>query len=241
MTAEFTVAHGAVVRGPRSEKRLSLLFTGGDFGEGTHVVLDALARHRVRGSFYFTGDYLRNAANRSAIERAIAERHVLGPHSDAHLLYAPWEDRNKTLVTRDQFASDLQANVDALSRFGVPCDDMRWWIPPYEWYNEEIARWSREAGHPLFCFTPGTLSHTDYTEDDAKNYRSNDTIWNSIFDFEKSQPDGLNGFLLLTHVGAGAKRTEKFFNRLDGMIEHLKALGYGFASVPEMLEGTPQG
>lgn len=237
--SDYTMAHGAVVRGPRNAKRLSLLFTGGDFAEGTHVVLDALSKHRVRGSFYFTGGYLREPANRSAIDRAIAERHVLGPHGDAHLLYAPWEDRNKTLVSREVFLRDLEANVSALSLFGVNCEDMRWWIPPYEWYNAEIAGWSRDAGHPMFCFTPGTLSHADYTEDDAKNYRSNDAIWNSIFDFEKSQPDGLNGFLLLTHVGAGAKRTEKFFDRLDAMIARLKELGYGFASVPELLEQAP--
>jgi peptidoglycan/xylan/chitin deacetylase (PgdA/CDA1 family) len=236
----FTFSHGAVIRGRRTEKRMSLLFTGGDFGEGTHVVLDALARHGVRGSFYFTGDYLRAESNRTAIERAVAEGHVLGPHSDAHLLYAPWDDREKTLVTQEQFTADLRANTDALSRFGVVCEDMKWWIPPYEWYNAEIARWSREAGHRLFCFTPGTLSHADYTPDDAKNFRSNEVIWNSILEFEATKEDGLNGFLMLVHVGAGPGRTEKFFDRLDELITVLKERGYAFASVPELLEGAPE-
>ncbi|MDK2972906.1 MAG: hypothetical protein PWP23_2661 [Candidatus Sumerlaeota bacterium] len=240
MAGKYTFSHGGVIRGPRNEKRLSLLFTGGDFGEGTHVVLDALAKHGVTGSFYFTGGYLRAEAHRSAIERAIAEGHILGPHSDAHLLYCPWDDREKTLVTREAFIADLRANTSALSRMGVVCEDMIWWIPPYEWYNAEIAQWSREAGHRLFCFTPGTLSHTDYTPDDAKNYRSNDTIWNSIFDYEKTEADGLNGFLLLTHVGAGDGRTEKFFNRLDAMITRLKELGYSFASVPQLLADAPE-
>ncbi len=238
MDPRFSYAHGGVVRGPRGEKRLALVFTGGDFGEGTGVVLDTLAEHGVRGSFYLTGGYLRAAANRDAIVRAVAEGHVLGPHSDEHLLYCPWDDRAKTLVTREQFLRDLEANTRLLSEFGVPAETMRWWIPPYEWYNEDIVRWSKEAGHRLFCFTPGTLSHTDYTEDDAPNWRSNETIWSSIATHEEREPDGLSGFLLLTHVGAGPRRTEKFFDRLGALIDFLKDRGYSFATVPELLAGA---
>ncbi len=235
MTEKLTDTHGAVIRGPRDAKRLSLVFTGGDFGEGMHTILDTLAEHGVKGSFYLTGGFLRDFANRAAIERAATEGHVLGPHSDRHLLYCPWDDRAKTLVSQDVFTKDLEANTRSLADFGVPPDAMRWWIPPYEWYNEDIARWSEEAGHRLFCFTPGTLSHTDYTEDSARNHRSNDTIWDSIIEFEKHELDGLNGFLLLVHVGTGPGRSEKFFNRLSDLITHLEECGYGFMSVPELL------
>lgn len=231
----LTYQHGAVIRGPLTEKRMALLFTGGDYGEGFSTVLDTLARHRIAGSFYFTGDFLRAESNHANIRRALAEGHTLGPHSDKHLLYCPWDAREKTLVSRKDFEGDLQENVRLLTEFGVQPDAMRWWIPPYEWYNEEIARWSLEAGHPLFCFTPGTLSHADYTEDDAPNYRSNEVIWNSIVEYERQEHDGMNGFLLLIHVGAGSKRTEKFFDRLDDLIAHLKSRGYSFASVPELL------
>ena len=230
-----TMSHGAVIRGPRDEKRLAILFTGGDFGEGFTSVLDTLEQEKVPGSFYFTGDFLRNEANLAALRRAIAEGHIIGPHSDAHLLYCPWEDRARTLVTREEFTADLLANTRRLAELGVSAEAMRWWIPPYEWYNEEIAQWSTEVAHRLFCFTPGTLSHADYTEDAAPNYRSNEVIWNSIVDFEAREPDGLNGFLLLIHVGAGPRRTEKFFTRLGALITHLKKRGYSFASVPELL------
>jgi peptidoglycan/xylan/chitin deacetylase (PgdA/CDA1 family) len=235
----FTWAHGGVIRGKRDEKVLSLVFTGGDFGEGTGAVLDALEKHRVPGSFYFTGDYLAKPEHGPHLERMLASGHVIGPHGHAHLLYCPWEDREKTLVTREEFASDLRRNVETLSRLGVNCESMLWWIPPYEWYNAEIARWSEEVGHRVFNFTPGTLSHADYTEDEAKNYRSNQVIWDSIFAYEAGQPDGLNGFMLLTHVGAGPRRTEKFFDRLDEMITKLRDLGYSFSSIPVLLSGAP--
>jgi peptidoglycan/xylan/chitin deacetylase (PgdA/CDA1 family) len=237
--AGFTWSYGGVIRGRRDEKRMALMFTGGHFGEGAGTVLDTLEKHGVKGSFYFTGDFIQQEEHLPHIERMITSGHVVGPHGYAHLLYCPWDDRDKTLVTREEFAEDLKKNVLELSKLGVSCESMVWWIPPYEWYNNDISRWSDEEGHRLFNFTPGTLSHADYTEDDAKNYRSNQVIWDSIFKYEEKEPDGFNGFIMLIHIGAGPRRTEKFFDRLDELITELKRRGYSFATVPELLKDTP--
>lgn len=236
---QFTWSHGGVIRAPRDRKRLSLIFTGGHFGEGIEVVLDALARRKAPGSFFFTGDFLHDPKHVAAIHRLVADGHYLGPHGHAHLLYCPWEDRSKTLVRKEEFTTDLHRNMDELQPFGFPREKMTWWIPPYEWYNDEISAWSVEAGIRLFNFSPGTLSHTDYTEDDAKNFRSSQVIYHSILDYEKREADGLNGFLLLTHVGAGAKRTDKFFLQLEALLVELEARGYTFERVDEILADAP--
>lgn len=131
--------------------------------------------------------------------------------------------------------ADLRRNRDELAALGVPREKMTWWIPPFEWYNEEISRWSAEENIRLFCFTPGTLSHADYTEESAPTYRSSETIYRSILAWEEKEEDGLNGFLLLTHVGAGDGRSDKFFRRLPELIRELKARGYGFRRVDELL------
>src|SRR5690606_632481 len=96
------------------------------------------------------------------------------------------------------------------------------------------AGWAREEGFPLFNFTPGTLSHTDYTETVAANYRSSQTIFDSIVSYLEKDPDGLNGFFLLSHVGAGEGRPDKFFRRLPELIGLLRGNGYGLARVDEM-------
>ncbi|MCC5874617.1 MAG: polysaccharide deacetylase family protein [Candidatus Sumerlaeia bacterium] len=237
----YTFNHGAVIRAPLGRRQLSLVFTGGHFGEGFETVLDTLGKHGVPGSFYFTGDFLANADHIDLLRRALFDGHVVGPHSHAHPLYCPWEDRTKTLITREDFLSDLERNLTDLRSLGVPEQHLKWWIPPYEWYNDEIAGWAREAGHPLFSFTPGTLSNADYTEDDAKNYRPNQLIWDSIVAHEVETPDGLNGFLLLTHVGAGPRRTEKFFERLDDLIVLLLSKGYQFSSIVDILKDCGDG
>jgi peptidoglycan/xylan/chitin deacetylase (PgdA/CDA1 family) len=232
---EFAWSHGGVIRGRRARKEMALVFTGGDFGEGSEAILDILRDREVPGSFFFTGAYLGRPEHRELVRRAVGEGHYVGPHSHEHLLYCPWEDREKTLVTREVFGEDLRRNVEDLATLGVPREQVTWWIPPYEWYNAEISRWSAEEGFRLFSFTPGTLSHADYTEENAKNYRSSDVIFASIFDYEEREPDGLNGFLLLSHVGAGDGRPDKFFRRLPEVIDRLRGRGYRLRRVDELL------
>src|SRR5688572_33239701 len=92
---QWTYVEGGVTRGDTSKKQLALVFTGGDFGEGTGHVLDTLAAANVKASFFFTGDYLRKPQHQDYLARIVDEGHYLGPHSDAHPLYCPWEDRSK--------------------------------------------------------------------------------------------------------------------------------------------------
>jgi len=45
----------------------------------------------------------------------------------------------------------------------------------------------------------------------------------------------LNGFILLMHIGAGRDRADKFYTRLPALIKYLKAKGYHFQRVDQLL------
>lgn len=79
----------------------------------------------------------------------------------------------------------------------------------------------------------GTKSNADYTTPDMKNYRTTDEIYSSIMQLEESK--GLNGFILLLHIGTDAKRTDKFYYKLNNLILVLKQKGYSFKKVDELL------
>src|SRR2546421_6193456 len=49
---------GGIVRGPTSARRIAFVFTGHEFAEGGETILGELARHKGKGSFFFTGDFL---------------------------------------------------------------------------------------------------------------------------------------------------------------------------------------
>lgn len=236
-TAALTYDRGAIVRGPRDQRRIALIFTGGSFGEGTPFILDALKSRGVPASFFVTGDFLRVPLHREYLRRVVADGHYLGPHSDAHLLYCSWEDRNRTLVTEEQFRADLDRNLADLAVFGRSRAQMRYFIPPYEWYNERIAEWARAMGLVLFSFTPGTRSNTDYMADDDPRFVASARIVESVLTYEASRADGLNGFLLLLHLGSGPERTDKMHPHLGPLIDELRRRGYAFARVDDLLSG----
>jgi len=126
-----------------------------------------------------------------------------------------------------------------MARPGIIGKEASFFLPPYEWYNDSIVAWSKELKLQLINYTPGTLSHADYTTDHDKNYRSSETIYNSIIDYEKKSNTGLNGFILLLHIGTDPKRTDKFYKRLPELIKYLKGQGYNFKTIDELLKPQP--
>lgn len=195
-----------------------------------------MQQYGVKASFFFTGRFYRNPDFRNIIKQLKKGGHYLGAHSDQHLLYCDWVKRDSLLVTKEQFLTDLHNNYTAMQRFGISKKVAPYFLPPYEWYNDTIAQWTKEAGLTLINYTPGTLSHADYTTPSVKNYRSSETILQSIYNYEEDKPAGLNGFLLLMHIGAGPERTDKLYNHLGALIKWLQARGYQLVTVPQLLQ-----
>lgn len=166
------------------------------------------------------------------------EDHYLGPHSDKHLLYADWSNRDSLLVTKKKFMKDLNKNYKRMAAFNIKKEDASYFIPPYEWYNNAITEWSKGLDVVLVNFSPGTRSAADYTYPGMNGYRSSEEIYQSIIAYEKQDPNGLNGFILLTHIGTDARRTDKFYNKLDSLINDLTNKGYSFVRIDQLLKTT---
>ena len=233
---DLKLQEGAIVRGPTNAKRLAIVFTAHQFAEGGEIILDELNRHKGKGSFFLTGDFLANTNFAPLIQRMVKEGHCLGPHSDKHLLYCPWDGPKKTLVSREEFQRDLDANLKKIQRAGIPPKQIRYFLPPYEHYNSEIAAWAKEMDLTLIHYTPGTRSNADYTSEAEKNFASTKTIFESIVAKEQQDPNGLNGFLLLLHIGSGLAREDKFHKRFGELLDYLTAKGYEFVRVDELLK-----
>lgn len=242
------VRDGAVVRGPRDRRRLALLFTGHEFAEGAEVIIAALGRHEARASFFLTGGFLTNAAHAGLAQRFRAAGHYVGIHSDAHLLYCSWDRPPRTLVSNWQFEADVRLNQMKLNHaLSLPDQGLpsylgtSFFVPPYEHWNPELALWAHLLDYEFVGYTPGTRSNADYTEESASNFVPSQAIFDSILARERTDPHGLNGFLLLLHLGAGPGRKDKFHPRLDELLTALADRGYEFVRVDELLDGrVPQ-
>lgn len=234
LPADEAMDHGAIVRGDTTKKEVALVFTGDQFADGADVIRNTLKEHQVKASFFLTGNFYRNPSFQSVIKKLNKEGHYLGAHSDRHLLYCDWNNRDHLLVTRAEFQEDLRLNYKAMDRFHPEIPEARYFLPPYEWHNDSIASWTQEMGLELINYSPGTLSHADYTTPEDPAYQSSEAIFQSIVN--KESKEGLNGFILLMHIGTDSHRTDKFYNSLGKLIDYLKKKGYRMVRIDELLD-----
>lgn len=231
------IQDGTIIRGPVDQKRLALVFTAHTFGEEGDQILAELSRHHAQASFFLTGGFLANPAFAPLVSRIMRDGHYLGPHSDKHLLYADWNDHH-LLVTQQQFRDDLEENLKKIEKLGIARAAIRYFLPAYEQSNSTIAKWSSQMGLTLVNYTPGTRSNADYTGESDKNFVSSQTIFNSIVAREQSDPHGLNGFILLLHLGAGPSRKDKFAHDFGLLLDYLAARGYRFVRIDELISSS---
>lgn len=212
------------------------MFTGDEFAEGGDFILKTLKDQGIKASFFLTGRFYRNPSFKNIIQKLVSSGQYLGAHSDQHLLYCDWQNRDSLLVSKKEFDKDLDANYRAMQVFKIKKESAKYFLPPYEWYNDTITKWTTTHSLQLINYTAGTLSHADYTSPDLKNYRSSEEIFQSIITYEKSHAAGLNGFILLMHIGAGQARTDKFYEKLPELIRYLKQKNYDLCRIDELLK-----
>lgn len=227
---------GAVIRGRDNQKDISLIFSAHDYNEGKDLIQEVLDEHKVKASFFFTGDFYRDADNEIFINNLIKSGHYLGAHSDKHLLYIPWEDRDSLLVNKEQFKNDILNNFEVMKKFNIEKDSVKYFLPPYEWYNEDIVNWSGELDLTTINFTPGLRTPADYTYPSMNDrYISSYKIFDQLIEHETSANNGLNGYIILIHAGTNPERTDKFYYKLDELIKNLKSKGYEFHRIDNLL------
>lgn len=212
---------GAIVRSNTTEKAIKLCFTGHDYDEGMKHVLRVLKKQKIKGSFFFTGDFVRS--HKQLVKKIARKGHYVGAHSDKHLLYCDWDKRDSLLHKVEVIKTDIENNLLALQKLGIK---PTFFMPPYEWYNRAVVEIARDLGQQTVNFSSGTRSNADYTTPEMPNYVPSKVILENIYSYEKSHD--MNGFHLLIHPGTNPARKDKLYHHLDEIIGYLKANGYGF-------------
>ena len=119
--------------GPRSARSIALTFDDGPHPEHTPRLLDELARHNVRATFFVVGEEA--AKHKHLIERLNREGHTLGHHTWTHADLAVMPSR--LVLDEVRRCRELLENVT-----GEPCNLFR---PP--------------RGHLTFAKTCGLWQH----------------------------------------------------------------------------------
>ncbi len=223
---------GGIIRANPNKKQIALIFSGHELSDGKQTILETLKRLDIKASFFLTGDFLRKGQNHKAIKQMVKGGHYVGPHSDKYMLYTQPKEADNLKVSKRTFEKDLERNYYELSRFGVPKASAPFLLPPQRAYNDSITKWSNDLGVTVIGNTPGLRSDYDITVPDMRrDYFSNIEIYNQILSVESKR--GLNGYIMMFHMGADKKRTDKIYVELESLLSQLKYRGYEFVDLYE--------
>src|SRR5688572_1144578 len=80
--AQVQTDQGAITRGSIAYKKLALVFTGDEFGDGAAFIAKTLRDQQINGSFFLTGNFYRNNRFKQVIQQLKHDGNYMGTHSD---------------------------------------------------------------------------------------------------------------------------------------------------------------
>ncbi|MBD3317418.1 MAG: polysaccharide deacetylase family protein, partial [Chitinivibrionales bacterium] len=235
----YTFNHGA-----RHLKLVSLTFDGGAHANAADDILDTLKSRNVKATMFLTGNFVRRYP--SLIRRIVREGHDIGNHTDRHPRLTSWaRDRTQTTlpsVNQAMLAEELmRANAAFRKVTGRDFDPI--WRAPYGERNREICLWARQAGYLHVGWGQGrtwaeNLDTNDWVPDEhTPGYHSPREVYEKIMRRAVKKPYGINGGIILLHLGTVRKEPEKQVHLIVGrLIDSLQKRGYRVVPVTEMVK-----
>ncbi|GII55684.1 hypothetical protein Pth03_40730 [Planotetraspora thailandica] len=130
-------------------KCVALTFDDGP-GDGTGAVLDALAAHRARATFFMLGQMVTDET-RGFVRRMVSEGHELGNHS--------WDHPSLVGLSQEALRRELQRTQDVVRQ--VAGVKMRLMRPPYGSTDKGVEDATREEGLSQILWDLDTLDWRD--------------------------------------------------------------------------------
>jgi len=197
----------------RPSKQLALTFDDGPNDPYTLRLIEVLARHKVRATFFLIGRYVAQRPD-LALELLNAG-HVIGNHTFTHPLLI-FKSVNEI---RNQISTCAQALIDAV---GQPSNLFR---PPFGGRRPAVARVVRQMG-----LEPIMWNVTGYDWNAMSAERIEQKVTNKV----------QGGDVILLHDGGhksfGADRSFTI-TATDRLISRYRSEGYEFVTIPEMMAG----
>lgn len=204
-----------VQKGNTQENIVALTFDDGSDGTNIDSILSILSTYDVKATFFLTGSGASN--HQQKIKNISQYGHDIGNHSYSHPYFtkiSPTETKNQLQRTENIIRELTGKTIKPLFR------------PPYGDYNSTVLQRLGDAGYTHTIMW--TIDTIDWTGNSA----------NAIV--QRIMAGITPGSIILMHTGAGATGTT---SALPTVITRLKAMGYRFTTVSELLniESKPSG
>ena len=187
------------------EKKVALSFDAAWGNEDTHIILDILAKHDIKVTFFMTGEWVNKYPD--DVKAITAAGHDLGNHSENH--------KQMSQLSQEQCVEEIMKVHETVKNLtGV---EMNLFRPPYGDYNNTLVGSARDCGYYTIQWDVDSLDWKDYGVDGIINKTVNNKKLG-------------NGSIILLHNGA--KYTPE---ALELIIIGLKDMGYELVPVSQLI------
>lgn len=200
-----------VTKATTTSKVIALTFDDGSDGTNIQKILDILAANKVKATFFLTGSGAEK--HPQSIKNIVAKGHQIGNHSYSHPDF--------TKLSTAKMKAELDKTEAAIKKItGKSTKPI--FRAPFGATNSAVLAAVGNAGY----------THTIQWNIDSLDWKgvSSTSITNKVMN------NVVPGTIVLMHTGAGASGTP---GALPGMISKLKAKGYSFVTVSELLKLKP--
>ncbi len=236
-----------ITRGDLTVREIAFTFDGGAEDNVAGEILDILWARKIQATMFLTGGFIRSHPD--LVRRMVDEGHEVGNHTDTHPHLTTYEKdrRQQTLpnVTREFLVGQLRRAEESFRKLTGQAM-APYWRAPFGEHNAEIRAWAAEAGFRHISWTRGAgmaedLDTRDWVADrSSRIYRSREQIATRILEFGHGRPEGINGGIILMHLGSNRK-TDRPHEGLPQLLRTLQGQGYRIVTVSELLERLPGG
>ncbi len=209
---ELAKAYGGhyALRGQTASRRVALSFDDAPDIRYTERILSILKENQVKATFFIIGVSAEQYP--TVVKKIQQEGHVIGNHTARHK-YLP-------KMTVSDFEADVEANEQRLEALiGYKPKLFR---PPYGEISEPQLQWAAQHNYMVVNWDVDT---NDWSGADEQSIIKNV--------LQNVRP----GSIVLQHAGIGPKgKLEGTVRALPGIIRQLKAKGYEFVTIPDLLQ-----
>ena len=162
--ASTLAAYNAYFVGSDKEKVIYLTFDCGYENGNTDMILDALAEHDVKATFFITGHFVKT--EQELVKRMVDEGHAVANHTNNH------PDITK-FTTKEELAEELDWVANKFKE--VTGKELNMYFrPPEGKCYEEALKWSKEMGYATILWS---VAHIDwYTDNQPEPEKALETV-----------------------------------------------------------------
>jgi Predicted xylanase/chitin deacetylase len=209
--ATFVKNKTVVYSGSTEKMQIALTFDDGPDNKYTPKILDILSQNNIKATFFVVGKNVKLYPNN--LKRISSEGHAIGSHTYSH------SDLNK--LTTDQVRAEMTENENAIdSVLGYHLNIMR---PPYGLNSVPTIKTIADMGYKVIDWSVDTVDWNGTTPAKIMEYITKQT-----------KPGGI----ILHHCAPGKLGLDNTISVLPTEIATLKAKGYQFVTVPELLNNN---